>query len=254
MKSQLYLWSRWVLYVGRSFDTHEHTHHAVQLTLGLDGPLQMNKDTDDQLRLPAVVISSETPHSLQAEGHWVASIYLEPEAEDYERLVDYYPGDPSGGFRALSVKEEYKAQFLGLLESGVNPTLAQQLVRKLIEPTAIAESQPLDPRIIKVLRYLNRDPGLNIPVAELAKHVSLSPDRLAHLFRQEIGTPIRRFVLWQKLRLAAKSACQGKPLIYAAQEGGFTDSAHFTHSFQKLFGINPSFLFSPQNQLIMYVE
>ncbi len=253
MKSQLYLWSRCVLYLGRSFDSEVHTHHAVQLTVGLDGPLSINKSTAQNQRLPAVVISSETPHSLRSEGQWVASIYLEPEADDYERLVNYYPGELGSGYKVAKVSLELTEQLSGLLKVGLNAYRAQQLVKTVIAPSMVVEWQSLDCRIAQVLKYLNKEPGLNIPVAELAQHVNLSPDRLTHLFRQEIGIPIRRFVLWQKLRLAATAACDGKSLTDAAQCGGFADSAHFTHSFQKLFGINPSFVFGAKNQLAVYV-
>ena len=254
MKSQLYLWSRWVLYLGRSFDSEIHTHHAVQLTIGLDGPLCINKSTALSQRLPAVVISSETPHSLRSEGQWVASIYLEPESDDYEELIDYYPGEQGSGYRVAKVAPEHTAQLLGLLRTGLNAIRAQQLLKAMIAPSTVSERQPLDARIIEVLKYLKKERGLNVPVVELARRVNLSPDRLTHLFRQEIGVPIRRFVLWQKLRMATSAACDGKSLTDAAQSGGFADSAHFTHSFQKLFGVNPSFLFGSQNQLAVYVE
>lgn len=254
MKSQLYLWSRQVLYLGRSFDSTMHTHHAVQLTIGLDGPLRINKGFDDDQQLPAVVISSEVSHSLEAQGQWVASIYLEPESDDYEHLINYYRGDAESRFKLPSIELGVPEQFLELLQTGVDPDLAQRLLRKIITPQAMIDSQPVDHRVIRVLKYLNNEPGLNVPVAKLAEYVSLSPDRLSHLFKQEIGIPIRRFILWQKLRVATGVACQGKPLTYAAQEGGFTDSAHFTHSFQKLFGINPSFLFGQQHQLAVYIE
>ena len=254
MKSQLYLWSRWVLYVGRSFDSQEHTHHAVQLSIGLDGALRLNKGTDQQTLLPGVIVNSEVSHSLLAEGQWVVSLYLEPESEDYERLIAYYPGEESGGFRALIVGDELKSQFLALLGNNINPILAKNLVEKLIGLKGVSTTRSLDLRVIKVLKYLEQNQSLNLPLEQLAKHVCLSPDRLAHLFRKEVGIPIRRFVLWKKCRLAAEAACRGKPLIYAAQEGGFTDSAHLTRSFQKLYGINPSFLFGREAQVAMYVD
>ena len=254
MKSQLYLWPRRVLYLGRSFDSEIHTHHAVQLTVGLDGPLCINKSNSHNQRLPAVVISSETPHSLRSEGEWVASIYLEPESEDYERLVDYYPGELGSGYKAAKIAPDLTEQLLGLLKTGLNANRAYQLVESVIEPSTVVDEQSLDSRVIRVLTYLTKESGRNIPVVELAQYVNLSPDRLAHLFRQEIGIPIRRFILWQKLRLAASVACEGKSLTDAAQYGGFTDSAHFTHSFQKLFGVNPSFLFGAKAQLAVYVE
>lgn len=254
MISQLYLWSRRALYLGRSVDTAIHTHHAVQLSIGLDGPLRIDKGSGVDQLLPAVVVNREISHSLQAQGEWLASIYLEPESDDYERMVNYYWGEPGSGIKVPDVQSSIQKQFIELLRTGINPDIAQSLLRKVIEPTAVTDDHPLDPRIINVLKHLQDGPGLNVPVAELAHYVSLSPVRLTHLFKQEIGIPIRRFVLWQKLRMAAGAACQGESLTNAAQEGGFTDSAHFTHSFQKLLGINPSFLFSPRNQLSVYVE
>ena len=253
MISQLYMWSRWALYLGRSFDATIHTHHAVQLAVGLDGPLCLNKGSANEQQLPVVIISSETPHSLQAQGDWVASIYFEPESEDCERMIDYFQGNPEHYFRVANAPAGIQEQFLNLLRTGVNPDIAQSLLRKMIEPSGRIDGQRLDTRIIKVLRYLQEGPGLTVSAAVLAHYVSLSPDRLTHLFRQEVGIPIRRFILWQKLRRATLVACQGKSLTVAAHAGGFTDSAHFTHSFQKLFGINPSFLFSPQHPLNVYV-
>ncbi len=254
MKSQLYLWPRQALYLGRSFDSEVHTHHAVQLAIGLDGPLCINKSTSHSQRFPAVVISSGTPHSLRSEGKWVASIYLEPESNDYERLVDYYPGESRTGYKMVKVAPDLAGQLLELLKTGLNANMAHQLLKTVIKLSSDTDGQSLDPRIIRVLKYLNREPGLNIPLVELAQHVNLSPGRLTHLFRQEIGIPIRRFVLWKKLRLAASAACDDKSLTDAAQIGGFSDSAHFTHSFKKLFGINPSFLFAVKNQLGVHVE
>lgn len=182
MKSQLYLWSRQALYVGRSFDSQEHIHHAVQLSIGLDGPLRLNKGTKEERLLSSVIINSETRHSLLVEGQWVASLYLEPESGDYERIVDYFSAGQTGGFKEFSVEEELKIQFSDMLGTGASPSLAKQLVQKLIGSTEIEEAQSLDPRIVKVLRYLDQSQGVQVPLEQLAKHVSLSPDRLAHLF------------------------------------------------------------------------
>lgn len=102
---------------------------------------------------------------------------------------------------------------------------------KMVAPSMVVDRQSLDCRIVRILKYLNKEPGLKIPVVELAQQVNLSPERLTHFFRQEIGIPILRFVLWQKLRLAASAVCDSKLLTDAAQCGGFADSAYFTHSF-----------------------
>jgi len=81
-------------------------------------------------------------------------------------------------------------------------------------------------------------------LAELAKAVHRSPSRLAHRLREATGVPLRRFILWHRLRAAAEIAMRGSNLTEAAHAAGFADSAHLSRTFRSMFGIAPSFLFS----------
>jgi AraC-like DNA-binding protein len=74
----------------------------------------------------------------------------------------------------------------------------------------------------------------------LAARVGLSASRLSHLFGAEVGLPLRPYILWLRLLRAAESLRQGSTLTDAAHVAGFTDSAHLSHVFRRMFGLSPS--------------
>ncbi len=82
-----------------------------------------------------------------------------------------------------------------------------------------------------------------ITPAALAQAVHRSPSRLAHRFREATGVPLRRYVLWCRVRAAMEMAMRGSNLTEAAHVAGFADSAHLSRTFRAMFGIAPSFMF-----------
>jgi len=70
----------------------------------------------------------------------------------------------------------------------------------------------------------------------------LSESRLLHLFKQEIGLPIRNYILWHRLQLAFKELSKGHSLTEVAYLTGFSDQSHLTRTFVKTIGATPSSL------------
>ena len=81
-----------------------------------------------------------------------------------------------------------------------------------------------------------------MPLPELAATACLSPDRLTHLFREQTGLSIKRYLVWAKIRRSVQQMNQGRPLTDIAHDCGFSDSAHMSHTYQQHFGLPPSFL------------
>jgi AraC-like DNA-binding protein len=79
-----------------------------------------------------------------------------------------------------------------------------------------------------------------VSLADAASAAALSPGRFRHLFVQETGTPFRAYLLWLRLNVAIEAAMAGASWTAAAHEAGFADSAHFTRTFKRMFGINPA--------------
>jgi AraC-like DNA-binding protein len=83
--------------------------------------------------------------------------------------------------------------------------------------------------------------------------VFLSESRLLHLFKEQIGLPIRNYILWIRLKKVVELIANGESLTYAAHEAGFSDSAHLSKIFLKSIGINPSFLIKNSKFIQVFV-
>lgn len=102
----------------------------------------------------------------------------------------------------------------------------------------------VDARVIATLQRIRKDIHENVSVTVLAQAVNVSAAHLSQCFKKQTGVALRRYRLWHRVFLTAIAITEGETLTAAALAAGFTDSAHFTHTFQSLFGFAPSQLFS----------
>jgi AraC-like DNA-binding protein len=58
------------------------------------------------------------------------------------------------------------------------------------------------------------------------------------MFVEQIGIPPRRYVLWRRLMTAFQFAVQGKSLTESAHSAGFSDSAHLSRTYKRMYGIS----------------
>ena len=81
---------------------------------------------------------------------------------------------------------------------------------------------------------------MDIRIKDIASKAHLSESRYAHLFKEQVGIPFRRFVLWTRLQTTVKSVIEGNSLTSACYDGGFSDLPHFSKTFFDMFGVPPS--------------
>jgi AraC-like DNA-binding protein len=77
-------------------------------------------------------------------------------------------------------------------------------------------------------------------IDDAAALVFLSPSRFSHLFKQQVGLPFRRYILWRKLTRAMLVIGRGRTIATAAHAADFADAAHLTRTFYLMFGRPPS--------------
>lgn len=99
----------------------------------------------------------------------------------------------------------------------------------------------MDPRIQRVILFMEENPDRELSLAGLAQFVGLSPSRLRHKFKSEVGvTPT---VYLQTLRFEkAKQLLSTKFLTVKEVKAavGISSDSYFTHQFKRAFGISPS--------------
>jgi AraC family transcriptional regulator len=105
--------------------------------------------------------------------------------------------------------------------------------------TGVPPSRRLDPRITRVLATIRAADELRISIEDAAAMVFLSPSRFAHLFKQQVGLPFRRYILWRKLTRAMFVIGRERTIAPAAHAADFADAAHLTQTFYQMFGIAP---------------
>jgi len=105
----------------------------------------------------------------------------------------------------------------------------------------LADHAPMDHRILEACQILSASLSAEVSIEELAEQVFLSPSRLAHLFREQVGVSIVRWREDQRI-IRAKLLLQTTPLPVAVigQQTGYDDQLYFSRVFKKRVGVSPS--------------
>ncbi|MCH8499462.1 MAG: AraC family transcriptional regulator [Marinobacter sp.] len=176
--------------------------------------------------------------------------FLDVMGVDLALLKPQFVHQDSTGWSHWPAVEPLRASARHWLEAPVPASrLFTELDVHLTPASAAPHDLRLDDRVVHVVERIKEDISLNLSLAHLAQSVGLSEAHLAHCFREQTGVAIRRYRLWHRLYHTAVAIQQGQTLTHAAQDAGFNDSAHFSHTFQRFFGFPPSSLFTPQGGL-----
>jgi AraC family transcriptional regulator len=105
--------------------------------------------------------------------------------------------------------------------------------------TGAPPSRRMDERVTRVLAAIREVDDLRMSIEDPAAMIFLSPSRFAHLFRQQVGLPFRRYMLWRKLARAILVIGRERTIAAAAHAADFADAAHLTRTFYEMFGMPP---------------
>lgn len=95
-------------------------------------------------------------------------------------------------------------------------------------------------KVIRTIDLMRRRLGDRLSVGDLARHVSLSPSRYAHLFRRFVGTSPLAFFARLKMQQACQwLATEDSAVGEIAQRLAFDDPLYFSRAFHRIVGIPP---------------
>jgi AraC family transcriptional regulator len=182
-------------------------------------------------------------HEFDGLGGTVAQIFIELETTQGRILLERYAAAditalPSEMVAAAA--DQLGARFRAGRDERALIAASRRFVDAMAGPMPI---RPLgNPRIAAAMDFISRRTGSTISLRDVAAAVHLSPSRLRHLFVQEAGTTFRGYVLWLRINRAVAAMIDGSTWTDAAHETGFSDSAHLSRTFRRMFGINPAML------------
>jgi len=236
-----YVWDGGFLAIGQARGVvPRHAHHAIQIVLALEGEIAVQGKDERWVTARGIIVGPDLEHSFDAQGSFAAMLFVDPESTEgvwlrasLQKDVTIIPEQ-----RVLACTTElarFRDRPLESLEIGA---LIRHCVQSLT--AGALPARRLDERVTRVLQQIQRSNDLRLSLAAAARIVFLSPSRFAHLFKQQLGLPFRRYVLWRKLTRAMLAIGREGTATAAAYDADFADAAHLTRTFCQMFGIPPS--------------
>lgn len=238
-----YLWDGGFLLVGEGGgEVPSHAHHAIQVFMAIDGKAAIRAAGTDWREARGAIVRPDVEHGFNALGSTGALLFVDPESSEGMWLLSLLTQD------VTVVPDARLDPCVGALRTFWEDPLAAldagELVRHCMG--ALCAGTPpqreLDPRVARVLQALAGSQDLRLSLEDAAELVHLSPDRFSHVFKDQVGLPFRRYMLWRKVTRAMVAIGRERTIADAAQASAFADAAHLTRTFNEMFGIPPSVL------------
>jgi AraC-like DNA-binding protein len=213
--------------------TDLHAHHTVQLVAACT-PVIVVDASGVRHRGTRVIVPADAPHRITAGAERGTAIYLDPESvagAAADRRAHAYGWADSTHSLPIDPGRETLADF----------------VADVIDDLERDDSHsPEEYRHAAVTEALHLLPSLigagPVRGADVARHVGVSATRLTHLFTEQVGIPLRPYILWLRLHVAISRVRSGDDLTAAAGAAGFADSSQLTRTCRRTFGLAPSAL------------
>jgi AraC-like DNA-binding protein len=238
-----YLWEGGFLLIARADGVvRAHAHHAIQIVIALDGAAAICGRDDTWREGRGIIVKPDVLHSFNCSGAMGAMFFVDPESHEGTWLQSILEQDitvvPDGRL-ASSVSELRR-----LVEQPFASMKIGDLIRHCVHDLipGAPPTRQLDERIIAILTAVGVRDDLRMSLEDAAALAFLSPSRFTHLFKEQVGLPYSRYILWRKLTRAMVAIASERTIAAAAHAADFADAAHLTRTFYQMVGMAPSVL------------
>ncbi len=250
--------------MGAISSTELHAHNAVQCCIALQGLMQV-KWAKRWFNCSAVVINSNQLHSIASADGLVCLLYLEKNSPQSVSVMNSFQKKrngllsqqpflidtkiPKSLLKATSIFRD--ASNLSKYPDADQIAQANTLMAECLQffRSDVSQKLIIDQRVLETVDFIKMNLETRFSGQSLAQRVGLSESRMQHLFKENVGIPVRRYILWARLKAVILYSVNGFSLTDAAHSAGFSDSAHFSRTFKATFGIKASTLLNSSNQL-----
>ena len=238
-----------VFYAGLLGRPRERCPGAFHIYVAIDGSLFLSAAGCRESHEELLVVPPNVRHTISSDHRSVICLVIEPETVRLgalEALVERLSGPERSSF-ARRIREAY-AQ---LRQRQRRDDISSVEFDHMCFGAALPQ-RALDPRVARSIRQIGRFSGEPVTAASCAAEAELSASRFLHLFKQETGISFRAFRAWKRARHLLHFANQDLKLAHLAQDIGYPDSTHFSHSIRRFYGLKPRAIFSGSRDLAIY--
>ena len=240
-----------VFYAGLLGRPRKRSSGGFNIYAAIRGGLKITEDKSEAVGEVALV-PPYLPHSVESEHPSIICLVIEPETVEPQAMDQLSarisgPGAPD---IAQRIRQAYDSLRLQQRRGGFTTGQFDQLF--------FGEALPdrnIDQRIRRSAARLNAFSdfsGGKMTATDCAASVSLSPSRFLHLFKEQTGVSFRAFRAWKRARHLLHFVNEDINLAHLAQDIGYPDSTHFSHSIRRFYGLQPRAIFSGSRDLAIY--
>ena len=221
-----------------------HSHHVTEILIGNKKPVNLITENNTCYEENVLLVGPDVLHTATEIEKEMIIIVLDPELELSLKITSKYLGKKD--VVPLPVKRDIEA--INLYFNDPTVENAVKVYTSFINSLELTDTNiQKDSRIMEAVRYIRNLDVKKASTKEIAEHVGLSEGRLTHLFKEQVGIPIRRYLIWRRINDAIYALLKGKSLTYAAHEAEFADYAHLSRNFSNMFGY-------PISEIIKYTK
>jgi AraC-like DNA-binding protein len=252
LPSLLYLWDKRTLYIGPLFEPINFSQGAATLLISLDKPIYFSICGEaESIECMSLLLPAGLSVTINTGDAIVANCNLDPLGADFSGLTVLMQKQHGKICYNLRQYAQFKQVYQTLQDQQLDSNGAYDLLDDLLTKrfSQFYPNHAIDSRVAKVVEKIKQTADDNLSVDDLARLVNLSVPRLVQIFKKQTGVPMRRYRLWHRLFMTALEMASGSNLTEAAMNAGFTDSAHFSHTFKAMFGMAPTTILLQPNRL-----
>lgn len=220
---------------------------ATSIYVAVDSPFEISIDGAARKRAWLAVVAPNRPHEISSGDRTIRKVLLEPESlSDVSALPlpELVISRQAVSYRAIS------AVFVAWLQGDAPASDSTESFDRFFFGHRL-ERRRIDPRVERVVRRLQAEPFAHLSAGECARSVNLSVPRFVHLFNDDLGTTLRAYCMWKRARAVLPSLATPCNLTQLAMAAGYADSAHFSHSIRRVFGLRPRDILAGSQRLAL---
>lgn len=212
----------------------EHKHCTIQFFFCLDEELTIYV-SGQKLEGKCIVVNKNINHSFSSEKRLHISMIIEPTSELARQLSEKMNGNTYDIIDNPNYADiEYYGYQLINHSNMENYTKFDKAFYEYLEINQ--KSIKYDDRINELLQHIEHCDLSSHSISFFAREISLSTSRLSHLFREQVGIPLKSYIQLHQLQKAFLLLLAGKSITEAAMLANFDTPSHFAAVTKRMMG------------------
>ncbi|MDZ4807960.1 MAG: helix-turn-helix domain-containing protein, partial [Bacteroidota bacterium] len=217
-----------------------HYHTCFQIVVSFQSTFNCLIEGNEYGNMKGFIINQTIKHSCKAQDTSVFVYLIDAESYLGWQLKEMLSGKAFLDIESLLTKHQLQQLIVQCNRASSIKEMkivADDLLENILPTQAEQKNKIMDDRISKVMEYIEHNLDNPISLDDISKQIFLSPERARHLFVQQTGTPFSQYILWKRIKNIITAVLKNNiPIVNAAIQAGFTDQAHFSRIFKRMFG------------------